>query len=257
MKDSSIKRTAEWQLLLGSIALPGVLIGAWLCDRLGRKQTMMLGFSGYRKSSTSTPLSLMRPLIKNRPLLNCEHFLITLSTVVFGLIIGCAYDKIVKIIPLFIIFYGLMLSSGNLGPGDMLGLLSSESYATAVRGTCYGISAAVGKAGAAIGTEVFTPIQQHLGKRWTFIIAAIVGVLGVLVTWLLVPDIDGSDLSERDEKFRAWLVEKGWQGEMGEEDLVGDAEEGIPESVVREVEVEEDGRDGHVDGPFRGVREGI
>ena len=40
--------TAEWQLLLGSIALPGVLIGAWLCDKLGRKQTMMLGFSGYR-----------------------------------------------------------------------------------------------------------------------------------------------------------------------------------------------------------------
>lgn len=28
---------------------------------------------------------------------------------------------------------------------DMLGLVSSESYATAVRGTCYGLSAAVGK----------------------------------------------------------------------------------------------------------------
>ncbi len=29
----------------------------------------------------------------------------------------------------------------------------------------YGISAAVGKTGAAIGTEVFTPIQTNLGKR--------------------------------------------------------------------------------------------
>ena len=48
VKDKSIKKTAEWQLLLGSIALPGVFLGAWLCDRLGRKQTMMLGFSGYR-----------------------------------------------------------------------------------------------------------------------------------------------------------------------------------------------------------------
>jgi hypothetical protein len=57
----------------------------------------------------------------------------------------------------------------------MLGLLSTEAYATAVRGTCYGISAAIGKAGAAIGTEAFTPIQTHLGKRWTFIIAAICG----------------------------------------------------------------------------------
>ena len=49
VKNSSIKSTAEWQLLLGSLAIPGVFIGAYLCDRLGRKQTMMLGFSGYCK----------------------------------------------------------------------------------------------------------------------------------------------------------------------------------------------------------------
>jgi MFS family permease len=139
---NTLRSTAEWQLLLGAIALPGVFAGAYLCDKIGRKQTMMLGFSGY---------------------------------LVFGLIIGCSYDKITKIVPLFVVFYGLMQSSGNLGPGDMLGLLSSESYATAVRGTCYGISAAIGKTGAAVGTEAFTPIQNHLGKRWTFIIAAICG----------------------------------------------------------------------------------
>lgn len=131
-KKDNIRSTAEWQLLLGTLALPGVFIGAYLCNVIGRKQTMMLGFSGY---------------------------------LVFGLIIGCAYDQITKIVPLFVVFYGLMLSSGNLGPGDMLGLLSSESYATAVRGTCYGISAALGKTGAAVGTQAFTPIQDHLGKR--------------------------------------------------------------------------------------------
>lgn len=37
---------------------------------------------------------------------------------------------------------GLMLSSGNMGPGDMLGLTSSESYATPVRGTLYGVGLA-------------------------------------------------------------------------------------------------------------------
>ena len=57
VKNGSIEKTAEWQLLLGSIAIPGVLIGAWLCDRLGRKNTMMLGFSGYCRC----PLSLSRP----------------------------------------------------------------------------------------------------------------------------------------------------------------------------------------------------
>lgn len=66
--DGSIKRTAEWQLLLGAIALPGVFVGAYLCNPFGRRNTvydliypvllfyvhslyafsqMMLGFSGY------------------------------------------------------------------------------------------------------------------------------------------------------------------------------------------------------------------
>lgn len=131
VKDASIKKTAEYQLLLGSIVLPGVFLGAFFCNRIGRKNVMMIGFAGY---------------------------------LVFGLIIGLSYDRITKIIPLFVVFYGLMQSSGNFGPGDMLGLLSSESYATGVRGTCYGVSAAFGKAGAAVGTELFTLIQNNSGN---------------------------------------------------------------------------------------------
>jgi MFS family permease len=194
-----VQKTGEWNLLLGTIALPGVIIGALLCDRIGRKNTMMLGFSGY---------------------------------LVFGLIIGLSYDKITKIVPLFVVFYGLMQSSGNLGPGDMLGLLSSESYATSVRGTCYGISAAMGKVGAAVGTQAFTPIRDNLGKKWTFIIAAICGVVGVLVTYFFVDDVTGEDLSVRDEKFRAYLVANGWQGEMGEADLKAEATEGVIAEVA-------------------------
>ena len=194
-----LKKTAEWQLLLGSLSLPGVFLGALLCNKLGRKWVMILGFSGY---------------------------------IVFGLTIGLAYDKITTILPLFVVFYGLMTSSGNLGPGDMLGLISSESYATAVRGTCYGISAAMGKVGAVVGTEVFTPIQTHLGKRWTFIIAAICGLLGILVTWIFVPNLKGEDLAVEDEKFRAYLVQHGWVGMMGEEDLKALANAGIPPAIA-------------------------
>ncbi|KAJ5212217.1 Glycerophosphoinositol permease 1 [Penicillium cinerascens] len=197
--DGTVRQTAEWQLLLGAIALPGVFLGAILCDRVGRKNIMMIGFSGY---------------------------------LVFGLIIGCSFDRITKIVPLFVIFYGLMQSSGNFGPGNMLGLLSSESYATGVRGTCYGLSAAIGKAGAAIGTQAFTPIKVHLGNRWTFIIAAICGVVGILVTWFFVPDLSGEDLRVRDERFRAYLVANGWDEAMGEDDLRADVDDGVVSSVV-------------------------
>jgi len=185
IKNGDIKSTAEWQLLLGALALPGVFVGALLCNPLGRRNTMMVGFSGY---------------------------------LVFGLIIGCAYDRITKIIPLFVIFYGLMQSFGNLGPGDMLGLVSAESYPTPIRGTCYGISAAIGKTGAAVGTQAFTPIQNHLGKKWTFIIAAICGVTGILVTYFFVPDMTGIDLADEDRKFMEYLKENGWEGEVGEDD---------------------------------------
>jgi MFS family permease len=199
-----ITKTGEWTLLLGILSIPGVFLGAWLCDRLGRKSTMMVGFSGY---------------------------------LVFGLIIGLSYDRITKIVPLFVVFYALMQSSGNMGPGDMLGLISSETYATSVRGTCYGLSAAIGKVGAAVGTEVFTPIQAQLGKRWTFIIAAIVGVVGIAVTYFFVEDLTGEDLGERDKRFRAYLVANGWDGEMGEDDLKALATDVSPEGVAIERDI--------------------
>lgn len=179
---TNLSKIASWNLLLGVIAIPGVFVGAYLIDRIGRKYTIMVGFSGY---------------------------------IVFGLIVGLAYDKVTKITALFIVLYGLMMSSGNLGPGDGMGLISSESFATPIRGTCYGFSAAIGKVGAVVGTQVFTPIQDNLGKRWTFIIAAICGLAGILVTYIFVPHLKEDDLLEEDIKFKNFLLDHGWKGTFG------------------------------------------
>ncbi|KAG9314452.1 major facilitator superfamily domain-containing protein [Chiua virens] len=184
----SLLKTAEWQLLLQTIPLIGVLIGAWLCNRIGRKYSMMLGFAGY---------------------------------IAIGLAIGLAYDKITSIVPLFVVMYALLATVGNLGPGDMTIVTSSESYATPVRGTCYGLSAAFGKTGGAIGTQVFTPIQIHFGKPWTFIVAAICGAIGVVLTYFFVPDMTGVNLADEDAKFMEYLRENGWEGEVGEDDDKG------------------------------------
>ncbi|TNY18211.1 major facilitator superfamily domain-containing protein [Rhodotorula diobovata] len=175
-------KTAEYQLLLGSIALPGAILGAFLVNPLGRRNLMCLGFTGY---------------------------------LVIGLIVGCAYDKLLKVVPAFVILYGLMQSFGNLGPGSVLGLASAESYATAVRGTCYGFSAAIGKVGAVVGTQTFTPIRDNLGPRWTFIVAAVCGVVGVLVTFFFVRNDLNGDLADEDVKFAAFLKSRGWDGTMG------------------------------------------
>ena len=53
--------------------------------------------------------------------------------------------------------------------------------------------------------------------RWTFIIAAICGIVGVLVTYFFVPDMTGVDLADEDAKWLLYLAESGWDGEVGDE----------------------------------------
>lgn len=209
---TDLKKIAEWTLLLGIIAIPGVFVGAYLIDIIGRKYCLMLGFLGY---------------------------------LIFGLVIGCAFEKISKIVPLFIVFYGLMNSLANLGPGDNLGVVASESFPTAIRGTCYGFAAAIGKVGAVVGTETFQPIKDRLGQKWTFIIAALCGVSGVLVAWLLVPHLNEDDLMENDIQFNNYLIQNGWTGKLGLDDdnETDETDEIVETEEAEEIEVEADPKD--------------
>ncbi|WVQ81412.1 hypothetical protein IAT38_003536 [Cryptococcus sp. DSM 104549] len=175
---AGLVRTLEWTLLLTVLSLPGVFLGAFVVKYTGRRNLLIMGFSGY---------------------------------IVFGLIVGISYEKITKSIPAFIVMYAMMQSSGNFGPGNMEGTISAESYPTSIRGTCYGFSAAVGKAGAAIGTQCFTPIQNHLGKKYTFIIAACCGVVGVLLAFFFVEDKGKDMLEKEDEEWRMYLVANGYE----------------------------------------------
>ncbi len=55
-------------------------------------------------------------------------------------------------------------------------------------------------------------------RRWTFIIAAICGVTGILITYFFVPDMTGVDLADEDAAFLQYLTDNGWEGEVGEDD---------------------------------------
>lgn len=60
--------------------------------------------------------------------------------------------------------------------------------------------------------------QQNLGPRYTFIIAAACGVLGVLVTFFFIRNDLDRDLAIEDAQFEAYLASKGWTGTIGSED---------------------------------------
>ncbi|KAL2789366.1 MFS general substrate transporter [Aspergillus keveii] len=162
--------------------LPGCLLGGLLMDRIGRKQTMTLGF---------------------------------LLWAIWGFILGGALGPIQSIPALFIIMYGMFNALGEMGPGVSTFLCAAESFPTPLRGHFLGFAAAVGKAGASIGTEVFTPIQEsfgwdvHRGQQAAFLIGSAFTVVGAVVAWWLIPDME-RELESEDQRFRVYLEENGY-----------------------------------------------
>ncbi|TID25017.1 MFS general substrate transporter [Venturia nashicola] len=176
----NVRTVAIWQLILALFPIPGVLLGAWLVNRIGRKWTGILGFSGY---------------------------------VILGFLIGGLYTTLTSHMAAFVVLYGLFACLGHMGPGATIGLISAESFPTAVRGMGYGIAAGFGKAGAAVGTQVFTPVQVEVGKAATFYLAGGVGVFGVIVYWAL-PEGRSVDLRGMDEVFEGYMRERGYRETM-------------------------------------------
>ncbi|CEJ92828.1 hypothetical protein VHEMI08458 [[Torrubiella] hemipterigena] len=187
---NTIVQNIGYGTVLNCFYLPGTILGGFLMDRIGRKQTMTLGF-----------------------------FLWALM----GFIIGAALPKIQPILPLFIIMYGIFNALGEMGPGVATFLCGAESFPTPIRGHFLGLAAAFGKAGAAIGTQVFLPIQNSFaddekGVQGVFLIGAAFALVGGLVAWFLIPDKD-RDLESEDYLFREYLIQNGYKGVFG---AVGD-----------------------------------
>jgi len=80
-------------------------------------------------------------------------------------------------------------------------LVAGEVYPTDVRAFYHGTSAAFGKAGAIMASEIFTNISD----RNTFFVSAAAGAFGVIVTFLFLPDTTGLDLGEID-RFNRYLI---------------------------------------------------
>ncbi|KAJ5988277.1 hypothetical protein N7481_003487 [Penicillium waksmanii] len=114
---------------------------------------------------------------------------------IWGFILGGALKPISSVFPLFIVMYGIFQALGEMGP--------------------------VGKAGASIGTEVFTPIQNSFsstekGQQAVFLIGAAFTVVGGLISWFLIPDMS-RELETEDARFKAYLEEHGYDiGSYGE-----------------------------------------
>ncbi|KAL4943026.1 hypothetical protein BDV06DRAFT_151308 [Aspergillus oleicola] len=175
VKDGNIQTTAIWQVILSALPVPGVILGAWLTNAIGRKWTGILGFAGYT---------------------------------VTGFIIGGLFTLLSRHIAAFVVLYGLLNAFGHMGPGATIGLISTESFPTAMRGMGYSVALAFGRTGAAVGTQCFTPLRDAKGSSATFYLAGGVAVLGMGVYWFL-PESGELDLEKEDRELEIYLRENG------------------------------------------------
>lgn len=166
--------------LINSFLLPGVVLGAWMMDAIGRKKTQFLGF-----------------FIQG----------------VLGFILGGVLVPIQSVFPLFVVFMAFFLAVAEMGPGVATFALSSETAPTAIRGSMVGFAAAWGKAGAALGGQAFDAILARYddpiqGLRVCFFVASVLAMLGAAVT-MAIPNVN-KDLQQVDLEFRDYLAEHGY-----------------------------------------------
>lgn len=171
-----------WNTVVNIFYLPGTIAGAFVSDFLGPKYTLILG--------------------------------VTIQAVI-GYIMAGVYDKIKQHIAVFAVVYGIFLTFGELGPGNNIGLLASKSCATGVRGRYYGISAAIGKIGAFVGSYVFPYLTKAGGNetqsaQYPFWVASSLAILSAIITFFCIPNVGQDTISEEDRRFREYLVENGW-----------------------------------------------
>ncbi|OJJ33586.1 hypothetical protein ASPWEDRAFT_53485 [Aspergillus wentii DTO 134E9] len=184
---SSLTLNMAWGTLINCFYIPGAFIGGFLSDKIGRRRTMALGF---------------------------------LLQAILGFILGGALDKIQPHLPAFIILYGIFLTLGEIGPGSTIVLTASESFPTALRGHAVGFAAAWSKAGASIGTAVFKPIlaswgdDSFHGTQAVFLIGSGFAVVGALVAWFVLGDVDDR-LDNGDEAWKRYLAGNGYRVEWG------------------------------------------
>lgn len=186
--DNSIVKNLGWGTVINCFYIPGPFIGGYLSDKIGRRKTMAIGFG---------------------------------LQAILGFVLGGAMGPIQNIFPLFVVLYGIFLTLGEVGPGSTVVLTASECFPTAIRGQMMGFISAWSKAGAAIGTQVFTSIQtaysdeSSKGDQVAFLVGSGFAVIGALVALFVIPDVS-RQLDDDDQAWKKYLEEHGWEASWGD-----------------------------------------
>jgi len=159
---SLLSETLTQLAVFGIAAVPGYLVAAAMMDRMGRKPIQIMGFA-----------------------------MMAVSFAAIALIPGI--EKLV--LPLLIV-YGLSYFFTEFGPNATTFVYPAEIFPVASRTTAHGVASATGKIGGFIGVFLFPILLSWNGLFGAEMAAAIVSVLGILVTVFMLPETKGKSLEE-------------------------------------------------------------
>ena len=142
-------------MLLAVVALPGYWVSVVYLDKLGCRLVQQLGFG----------------------------MLAVLFTT-----IGLFYPALQQLPSLFFLLYSLTFFFSNFGPNVTTYVVPATIFPPQVRATYHGISAATGKAGAALGGFLLPELQTAVGLQCVFLACGCVSAVGVLWTAAMTPE---------------------------------------------------------------------
>ena len=161
-KGSLLDHTLIQLAVFAVAAAPGYLIAAAMMDRMGRKSIQILGFS---------MMAITFAIIALVP--NVETFVLP-----------------------FLIVYGISYFFTEFGPNSTTFVYPAELFPVKGRTTGHGIASSAGKLGGFIGVFLFPIFMHWHGLLAAESAAAIVSVLGIVVTVTMLPETNGRSLEE-------------------------------------------------------------
>jgi MFS family permease len=115
------------------------------------------------------------------------------------LLTGAIFNKTSPQVLMFLYFFSSFVV--NFGPNVTSYVMAAETYPTELRGTCHGISAFMGKAGALFATIIF----GSLTSAQIFFLCGGTCIIGALFTLLFSVDLTHVSLSEHDAQLELFL----------------------------------------------------
>lgn len=85
----------------------------------------------------------------------------------------------------------------QFGPNSVTFLVAGEVFPTPIRASAHGFAACIGKAGALLASVLY----NYIDTQTKFYVVPWFGLVGMLLTWLFLPDTTGLDLKEQERRW--------------------------------------------------------